>query len=84
LFYVDLDGVMTAAEVTLSPDLSLGPVTKLFQWEKPNRGVSGRRYDISPLDGRFLMMKYISEPGEGASSISMVLNWFEELRDQVP
>jgi dipeptidyl aminopeptidase/acylaminoacyl peptidase len=84
LFYVALNGAMMAAEVTLLPSLSLGPVTKLFQWEKPNRGVSGRRYDISPLDGRFLMMKYISEPADGATHISMVLNWFEELREAVP
>ena len=35
LFYVDLDGGMMAASVKLSPSLSLGRVTKLFEWEKP-------------------------------------------------
>ena len=57
LFYVDLNGGMMAASVTLSPGLSLGRVTKLFDWEKPPRGISGRAYDISPVDGRFLMTK---------------------------
>ena len=41
LFYVDLNGGMMAASVTLSPSLSLGRVTKLFDWEKPPRGISG-------------------------------------------
>ncbi len=35
LFYVDLNGEMMAASVKLSPSLSLGRVTKLFEWEKP-------------------------------------------------
>ena len=35
LFYVDLNGGMMAASVKLSPSLSLGRVTKLFEWEKP-------------------------------------------------
>ena len=56
LFYVDLNGNMMAASVKLSPSLSLGGVTKLFEWEKPPRGPAGMPYDISPVDGRFLMM----------------------------
>ena len=41
LFYVDLNGGMMAAAVKLSPSLSLGGVTKLFDWEKPRRGPVG-------------------------------------------
>ena len=41
LFYVDLNGNMMAASVKLSPSLSLGGVTKLFEWEKPRRGPAG-------------------------------------------
>ena len=33
-------------------------------------------YDVSPRDGRFLMLK---EPSGGASPISVVVNWFDEL-----
>jgi hypothetical protein len=84
LFYVDLNGAMMAASVKLSPNLSLGPVTKLFDWEKPPRGVSGRRYDISPVDGRFLMTKSANVGSASVVDISVILNWFQELREQVP
>jgi Tol biopolymer transport system component len=33
LFYLDLNGGMMAASIALSPSLSLGRVTKLFDWE---------------------------------------------------
>ena len=84
LFYVDLKGGMMSASVKLSPSLSLGRVTKLFDGEKPTRGTSGRRYDISPVDGRFLMIKPVTEDSNGTINISVVLNWFEELRERVP
>jgi serine/threonine-protein kinase len=84
LFYVDLNGGMMAASVKLSPSLTLGRVTKLFDWEKPASGASGRRYDISAVDGRFLMFKPATEGSDGAINISVVLNWLEELKRLVP
>jgi hypothetical protein len=84
LFYVDHNGGMMSASVKLSPSLSLGRVTKLFDGAKPPRGTSGRRYDISPIDGRFLMIKPATEGSSGTINISVVLNWFEELRERVP
>ena len=84
LFFVDLNGGMMAASVTLSPSLTLGRVTKLFDWEKPIRGLSGMVYDISPVDRRFLMTKAVTRGSDGAINISVVLNWFEELRERVP
>ena len=84
LFYVDLNGAMMAASVKLSPVLSLGHVTKLFDWEKPPRGTSGRRYDISRVDGRFLMTKSATGGSDNKVDISVVLNWFQELRERVP
>jgi len=56
---------------TLSPDT-----------EKPPRGISGRPYDVSPVDGRFLMVKPASD--SGGVEISVVLNWLEELKQRVP
>ena len=84
LFYVDLNGGMMAASVKLSPSLTLGRVTKLFDSEKPPRGASGRLYDISPVDGRFLITKPVTAGSGQAINISVVLNWFEELRERVP
>ena len=81
---MDLNGGLMAASVRLSPSLSLGHVTKLFDWEKPPRGASGRRYDISPVDGRFLMTRPATMGSAGVIDISVVLNWFEELRERVP
>jgi serine/threonine-protein kinase len=81
LFYVDLDGRMMAASVSLSPTLRLGAVTKLFDWQKPGRGPSGMPYDVSPIDGRFLVL---NAPARDASSgtiqVSVILNWFQELK----
>jgi len=56
---------------TLSPDT-----------EKPPRGISGRPYDVSPVDGRFLMVKPASD--SGGVEISVALNWLEELKQRVP
>jgi len=84
LFYLDLNGGMMAASVKLSPSLTLGRVTKLFDWEKPPRGMSSWRYDISPIDGRFLMTKPATVGPNGAINISVVLNWTEELKRLVP
>jgi serine/threonine-protein kinase len=84
LFYVDLNGGMMAASVKLSPTLSLGSLKTLFNWEKPPPGPSGRPYDISPVDGRFLFTRRATEGSAGANDISVVLNWFEELRERVP
>jgi hypothetical protein len=62
----------------------LGGVTKLFDEQKPTRIVSGRRYDVSPLDGRFLVIKPVAEAASRAVHISVVLNWFDELRRLLP
>ena len=83
LFYVGLDGAMMAASVRLSPNLVLGAVTKLFDWRRPPAGRSGSPYDVSPIDGRFLTLSSAAA-GEGSIDISIVLNWFNELRAQAP
>jgi hypothetical protein len=84
LFYMDLNGGMMAASIALSPTLRLGAVTKLFDAEKPPRGASGRRYDISPIDGRFLLTKSLGGGVDGMIDISVLLNWFDDLRDRFP
>jgi eukaryotic-like serine/threonine-protein kinase len=84
LFYVDLLGGMMAASVKLSPSLTLGRVTKLFDWEKPPRGAAGMQYDVSMVDERFLMSTPVTEGSDGQIDISVVLNWFEELKRGVP
>ena len=84
LFYVDPKGGMRVVSVKQSPELSVGRATKLFDWVPPSRGISGRPYDVSPIDGRLLLIKSAGTPGDGTINISVVLNWFEELRQRVP
>ena len=82
LFFIDRTGAMMAASVKLAPSLSLGRVTKLFDWARPPCGA--RPYDVSPVDERFLMTKPAAEGSAGAINISVVLNWTEELKRLVP
>ena len=80
LYYLDPNGRLLAVSVTLSPTLAVGSVTKLFVWRPPAAGISGQIYDISPIDGRFLMLKSVVNHAGRPTDISVVLNWFEELR----
>jgi Tol biopolymer transport system component len=75
IFFLGPTGAMMAAKVELEPTFVLGEVAELFP--NPSRaefqpGVNGRRFDVSPLDGRFLMPK---EPDRSrGSSLIVVLN----------
>ena len=46
----------------------------------------GRTYDISPDGDRFLVVKASSPTGDadGGAEITVVFNWFEELKRLVP
>jgi eukaryotic-like serine/threonine-protein kinase len=81
LYYVALDGAMMAVPIELTPTLRVGRATKLFDFELPQRGISGRTYDVSEVDGRFLIVKSLSRTAETIDA-SVVLNWFELLREQ--
>jgi eukaryotic-like serine/threonine-protein kinase len=84
LYYLDLEGHMMAAAIELSPHLRLGAVTKLFDWEKPPPGPTARLYDVSLVDGRFLMVKRGAAPVDKPTDLSVTLNWFAELRRLAP
>ena len=74
---------MLAVPVALSPSLKLGPATKLFGWQKPPTGRSGLPYDVSPLDGRFIVTEREEGDRAGPTQVSVVLNWFSELTRRV-
>ena len=74
LYYVNLKGEMMAASITLSPALVLGPVTKLFDFQKPPAERSGIPYDVSP-DGRFLATPLAPADTQAPTQVSVVLNW---------
>ncbi len=72
-----------AAATELTPSFEVGEVTQVL----PNNyglgaGGGARRYDVSPVDGRFLMPKPVNEVEQ--NNITVVLNWFQELKRLVP
>ena len=70
--------------VPVQTDASFTSQTPEVLFEAPYFfGAPGRNYDVAP-DGRFLMVKTSSQPGESAPDITVVLNWFEELKERVP
>jgi hypothetical protein len=69
---------MMAVPVARAPDLTLGAAKKLFAWQKPPEGRSALPYDVSPLDGRFLVTQPEAERA-GPTHVSVILNWFSEL-----
>ena len=71
---------MMAVAVTLTPNLQLGRVTKLFAVQAPPAAVTGMVYDVSSRDGRFLMQKVVSSDAGGPNHVSVVFNWLEDLR----
>ena len=99
LFYRDNDGMMIAATIsdgaaTISGGAaisaaaapSVGDRTPLFPAGAYRLGAGFRQYHVAP-DGRFLMQRRpgaeSADGGEGPQ-ITVVLNWFEELRARVP
>jgi hypothetical protein len=42
--------------------------------------LSGRTFDVSPVDGRFLLLKPQTGLDRGPTHATVILNWFEELR----
>jgi hypothetical protein len=47
-------------------------------------GASARDYDVSRVDGRFLRNRVIANDVTNDVDVSIVLNWFEALRAQLP
>ena len=76
LFYREGNRLMSVP-VPLDLSASFGTPRMLFEGEYGT--APGRNYDVS-TDGRFLMIKNAGLPSE----ITVVLNWFEELKRLVP
>ena len=85
LFYRNLAGDMMVVPVQFLPDFTPGAVREAF----PKRGYpsstgGGRRYDISPIDGRILIKKPVEDSSGAGENIAVVLNWLEEVKERVP
>ncbi len=78
VFFVGADARMMSVPVDARDAFTLGTPEPLFDASAYHLSSPGRNYDVSK-DGRFVMIK---EPDTGGSShaITIVLNWFEELK----
>ena len=83
LYYLTPTGAMMAVPITLSPTLALGKAVKLFDWQKPPVGRSGRRYDLAP-DGRFLVARNLAPNPDSQTNVSLILNWLATLQNRRP
>jgi serine/threonine-protein kinase len=84
LYYVALDGSLMAVPIELTPELKIGRAVKLFDYRPPERTISGRFYDVSPVDGRFLIMRQNEPSSDETETVQVVLNWFAEARARLP
>jgi hypothetical protein len=88
LYYLSEDNHAMAVEVNTEPTIRFGTPRVLFENKNlgPNNPMIGTPWDIHPDGKRFLMMKPVV-PGSEAKlpkpKITIVLNWFEELKAKV-
>ena len=81
IFFVSASGSMMVAEVALEPTFEPGPVREMIP---VINGITNnqRAYDVSAIDGRFLMHKSVRRgPRRG---LTVVVNWFDALGDRLP
>jgi serine/threonine-protein kinase len=83
LFYLAPSGRLTVVPVQTDPSFTAGSAEVLLA-EPYYAGAMGRTYDISPDGRRFLMIKESAEDTSAPMSMTVVLNWFEELEARVP
>lgn len=79
LFYTSGDRLM-AVDITTEPMFAAGLPRLLF--EGAFETVLGQPFDVSP-DGRRFLRIQATEPDPPPTRISIVLNWFQELREKV-
>jgi len=83
LFYRSGDKMM-AVEITTKPSFSAGKPKVLFEGRYQLAPGTFPNYDVSPDGQRFLMLKPSEQGAASPTQINVVLNWFEELKRNVP
>jgi hypothetical protein len=81
LYYRNFSQLMSVA-VTTASTFQAGKPDPLFEGIFDLRTNSGITYDVDPKGTRFLMIRPADE--STAPSVTIVLNWFDELRRLVP
>ena len=81
LFYLATDQKLMKVDMKMAPEVEIGEPQSLFLTRIKIAGPVGQ-YDVSADGQRFLVNTLVEE--EGATPITLVLNWFEELKRLVP
>ena len=84
LFYRSPTAMM-AVKIQLSPTFEAGKPEELFSDDYYRDPGLNRAFDVSPLDGRFVMIKEMSDgAADQRTELMLVENWFEELKRLAP
>jgi hypothetical protein len=90
LFYLIDAGVM-GVTVETGAGFQVSPPTLIIEgsYYGPSGSFHGRTYDVAPDGERFVMLKEeavdnTGDPLASTPQITVVLNWFEELKARVP
>jgi dipeptidyl aminopeptidase/acylaminoacyl peptidase len=76
-------GKMMVVETVTHPSFSAGTPKALFDDYFVPTLATGANYDVSP-DGRHTLMVKAGDQDTGETQITVVQNWFEELKQKVP
>jgi hypothetical protein len=88
LFYLDADAIKTV-QVKTEPTFSASKPKILFRGNYVTGCRENPEWDISPDGKRFLMIKSVAATDDDSEAqirrkITIVVNWFEELKERVP
>jgi len=85
---MDADGALVSAAVSTTASFTAANPFRLFGDPSYQTADAGRTYDVSPDGRRFLVIKTTANAAQGENvppqSITVVQNWFEELKRRVP
>ena len=83
LYYLEGGNKLMAVKTLLEPELRFERPKTLFESQYSHNIGNAPTYDVGP-DGRFLMIKPLTEEGLARRELILVQNWFEELERLVP
>ncbi len=83
LFYKNAAGNLVVAEIATSPTFAVITTRALFATGDYQADLLHRRYDVTPNDQRFVMIRNVPLAREAETAPVLVLNFFEELKAMV-
>ncbi len=82
LFYLAPDQKLMRVDSKTAPEVEIGEPQSLFLTRLKLGGLGPIQYDVSADGQRFLVNTLVEE--DDSKSITLVLNWFEELKSLAP